>query len=315
MSSFSEVAESSVKTSAVRRFFVCWPIARTALMLMFRQKLFWVLYILALLNFLVFFAGIYLFSQIEENITEATNSPTAAMSRFWLSMKQTIQKDMKLSGDAETFRNFYFRQGYFVMVVFALAGTLLIGNDYRMGSLGFYLAKPLGKWDYLSGKFLAVAGFTAMQTIFPAALLWLQCYLLMEESTFAERAKLIPGIVGYGLAIALVLGVLVLALSVFFRRTTPLIMVWIFLLALCPLLATMLVDRLGFSANWRLIDIWNDLYIVGSRCLGIVAELSSGRGVKRPQPDLPIVLCTLGAIVFGCLLYLHVKLKAVEVVK
>src|SRR5436309_3393160 len=42
-----------------------WPISRVALLMVFRQKFFWVLYILALMTFLVFFFGIYLFSQID----------------------------------------------------------------------------------------------------------------------------------------------------------------------------------------------------------------------------------------------------------
>ena len=37
-----------------------WPISRVALLMVFRQKFFWVLYILALMTFLVFFFGIYL---------------------------------------------------------------------------------------------------------------------------------------------------------------------------------------------------------------------------------------------------------------
>src|SRR5437667_12749649 len=37
-----------------------WPIARAGLKMMFRQKLFWLLYVGGLLNFVIFFAGIYL---------------------------------------------------------------------------------------------------------------------------------------------------------------------------------------------------------------------------------------------------------------
>src|SRR5688572_13208261 len=41
------------------------PIARIALRMVFRRKLFWGLYIFGLLNFFVFFSGIYLLSQID----------------------------------------------------------------------------------------------------------------------------------------------------------------------------------------------------------------------------------------------------------
>lgn len=33
-----------------------------------------------------------------------------------------------------------------------------------------------------------------------------------------------------------------------------------------------LVDRLGYAANWKTIDLWNDLGMVGSRILGIADE-------------------------------------------
>ena len=39
-----------------------WPVARVGLKMVFRQKLFWVLYALALMTFLINFFGIYLFS-------------------------------------------------------------------------------------------------------------------------------------------------------------------------------------------------------------------------------------------------------------
>ena len=44
------------------------------------------------------------------------------------------------------------------MIVLALAGSVLVGNDFRFGSLPFYLSKPLGRWHYVLGKCLAVGG-------------------------------------------------------------------------------------------------------------------------------------------------------------
>ena len=64
---------------------------------------------------------------------------------------------LKLNGSAETYRNFIHYQGYMVMIVLALAGSVLVGNDFRYGSLPFYLSKPLRRWHYLLGKGLAVA--------------------------------------------------------------------------------------------------------------------------------------------------------------
>src|SRR5262245_10255282 len=52
-----------------------WPVARVGLKMVFRQKLFWVLYGLALMTFLINFFGIYLFSQIDTQMLAAQNRP------------------------------------------------------------------------------------------------------------------------------------------------------------------------------------------------------------------------------------------------
>jgi ABC-2 type transport system permease protein len=119
----------------------------------------------------------------------------------------------------------------------------------------------------------------------------------------------------YGLAIALVLGVLVVTLASAVRRTAPLVMIWIALLAICPVMGNLFVDRLGYSANWRLIDLWNDLYVFGSWCLNISPVPTVGqRGFVRRQPGLMPTLIVLGSVMVFCLVYLHRKIRAVEVV-
>lgn len=294
-----------------------WPISRVSLMLVFRQKLYWVLYVLALMTFFVFFFGIYLFSQIDTQTMTPTRpgAPAQAASRFFNDIKTTIQRDLKLSGDVETYRNFYVLQGYYVMVVLALAGSLIIGNDYRYGSLAFYLSKPMGHWHYLLGKILTVAIFTALMTIVPALVLYLECSMLMEEGYFEQNLGLLRGITLYGLAIAVVLGVLVVTLASAVRRTAPLVMIWIALLAICPVMGNLFVDRLGYSPNWRLIDLWNDLYVFGSWCLNVSPVPATGqRGFVRRQPGLLPTVLVLGSVMVSCVIYLHYKIRAVEVV-
>ena len=47
-----------------------WPIARLSLAIMFRRKLFWVLYGLAMFVFLLFFFGQYMVFWAETQVTE-----------------------------------------------------------------------------------------------------------------------------------------------------------------------------------------------------------------------------------------------------
>ena len=54
------------------------------------------------------------------------------------------------------------------------------------------------------------------------------------------------------------------------------------------LLASALVDGLHYDARWRLIDLWNDAYLVGNACL--VALLSRTFG---PLIVVPGVTCVM----------------------
>jgi len=296
-----------------------WPIARVSLQMVFRQKLFWFIYALALMTFLMNFFGIYIFSQADTQLLNPPSrqgQPPPFMANVLVNLKTTIQRDLKMSGNVETYRNFFFVQGYYVMAVLALAGATIIGNDYRHGSLAFYLSKPMGRWHYLAGKLLAVFAFCALLTLVPALILYAECSLLMDESYAPDHLPLLRGVVGYGVVLAGVLGIVVVALATAVRRTAPLVMVWIVLLAVVPNVVKQLVDRLGYSPMWRLLDLWNNLYVVGSWMLGVSAEATVGtRGLLRRQPDVTTVVIVLGVVLVLALLFLHRRIRAVEVVK
>ena len=124
-----------------------WPIARVSLMMLFRRKIFWAAYALALMVFLMFFFGQYLMAWAASQIGEA-DVRVGGLGRAnpkWL--VDFFRGFLKLDGSAETFRNFFWYEGYNVMIVLALAGSILVGNDLRFGSLTFYLAKPISRWD------------------------------------------------------------------------------------------------------------------------------------------------------------------------
>jgi ABC-2 type transport system permease protein len=294
-----------------------WPIARVSLLMIFRQKLFWLLYVLALLNFFLFASGIYLFSQIDlEALTNNRSSPQ--MLRFWTDMKNTLQKQLKLAGDAETYRNFFWFQGYFVMAILALAGSTLVGDDYQHGSLPFYLSKPIHRWHYVLGKILAVAVFIAMLTTLPGLVLFVEGMLLSDDVTKAPW-HLLWGVLGYGLVLTVVLSPLVIALASWLRRRVPLVMVWTGLLFFCRIMGDFLVDVLRYPPQWRLIDLWNLMYVVGSWCLQTSADLGGGERIRQlsqtaRQPPVEQAALVLGLIVVAAVVYLHTRIRAVEVV-
>jgi hypothetical protein len=223
---------------------------------------------------------------------------------------QLISEGLKLNGSAETFRNLFWFEGYAVMIVLALAGSILIGNDLRFGSLPFYLAKPLSRWHYLLGKGLAVGVFVNLMTTLPAIVLFVQFGLLESWDYFLDEHHLLLGILGYGAVLTLPMTLVLLATATWLRRTVPLIMTWTTLFFFCRLLATALVDGLHFDPRWRLIDLWNATYLLGNQCLGVPAARLGGN-----QPAWQEAALVLSGVCLLCLTYLILRIRAVEIVK
>jgi ABC-type transport system involved in multi-copper enzyme maturation permease subunit len=281
-----------------------WPVARTALGLMFRNKLFWALYGLGLMFFLLFFFGQYLMVQLEIQMGSSTGAPNNL--RDWMGK---IRELLKLDGSGESYRIYFGLQGYMVMIILALAGAILVGNDLRFGSLPFYLSKPLSRFHYLGGKALAVAVFVNMMTTIPAIVLYVQYSLLEDkENYFVNKWYLLVGILAYGAVLTVALSLLLVATALWLKRTVPMIMVWTTLFMFCRVLADKLVVELHRSPYWRLIDLWNDTALVGNACLGVDA-------VDRTQPEWYWAALVLGAVSLTCLTYLILRIRAVEVVK
>src|SRR5262249_29653601 len=124
-----------------------------------------------------------------------------------------------------------------------------------------------------------------------------------------ERAYLFFGILGYGAVLTVCLSLLLLASAMWLRRTVPLIMMWTTLFLFCRLLARALVLGLRYNPRWRLIDLWNDMYLVGNWCLRM----------EPPnvyfQPAIVEAALVLGGVTLLCLTYLVMRIRAVEIVK
>jgi hypothetical protein len=276
-----------------------WPIARVSLALMMRRWLFWGLYVLGLFVFLLFFFGQYL----------AAFAGTVRLGRTsQTNLRQLIHQFLPfLNGSGETYRTFINYQGYIVMVVLALAGSLLIGNDLRFGSLPYYLSKPLSPRHYLLGKCLAVAVFVNLMTTVPALVLYLEFGTLESWEYFERNFHLLPGILAYGAVLTVTLCPLLLAAALWLRKTVPLIMMWTALFIFCRLLAAALVLRLRLDPRWFLIDLWNCTYVVGNACLGMNAG-----PLQPPWYEAALVL---GGVSLTCLTYLVLRIRGVEIVR
>jgi ABC-2 type transport system permease protein len=298
-----------------------WPIARVALATLFRRRLFWILYAFSLLIFLMFFFGNLLLDWIESQVP-ATPIQVGKFRADPERITQMVRDGLRvLNGSQETFAIFYTYQSSMVVIVLALAGSVLVGNDVTYRSLPFYLSKPLSRWHYIGGKCLAVVAIVFMLTTLPALVLFVQNGLgnwnyLVNPDYFADGGPagwhLLAGILGYGLLLGGFLSILLVAAATWMRRTMPLIMIWTTLFLFFRLLAGILVNGLQYDARWRLIDLWNDLCLVGFACLGYDKP---PRFLPQQQPAVWEAGLVLVGVCILCLSYLNLRTRAVEVIR
>ncbi|MEK6630996.1 MAG: hypothetical protein AABY89_09705, partial [Acidobacteriota bacterium] len=69
-----------------------------------------------------------------------------------------------LAPTAQTFREFLEQQGLFAFFITIFTGAGLIANDMRANALQIYLSKPLGRMEYIAGKFAVLAFFLLLVT-------------------------------------------------------------------------------------------------------------------------------------------------------
>jgi len=253
-----------------------WPIARTAMHLVFRRKLFWVLFALALLSFIFMFGAIYLLATLRQKYPQVEQFITSML------------KD--LDGSGTTFLNFMVAQSTVTIILLAFAGSVLAGNDHSRGGLIFYLSRRINVVHYATGKLLAIGLLICMTTTLPALILFIEYGLLGDTGKyFWEKYPIFFGILGYGALLSVAVGLLLFALVSWMPKPVPLVMLWGGLFVFLPILSQILTVAMrepGMSRReamdespWRLLDFWNDLYIVGNKFFGVEKPLFNGAAV------------------------------------
>ena len=91
----------------------------------------------------------------------------------------------------------------------------------------------------------------------------------------------------------------------------PLILLWVSLFLFLRILATILVDGLKYDGRWRLLDLWNNLGLIGQACLGF--DYGSIR--PTPQPAFWEAGLALGGLCSACLISLKMRTRDVPIVR
>jgi ABC-2 type transport system permease protein len=283
--------------------------ARLALIMLLRRKLFWALYAIAGLVFFFFFYGQYIIVWIQMQ----TASQSVQIMGGRMSMGEIVKflDQLQLNGSGFTFSSYIWFQGYVGMIILALAGSILVGNDFHHGSLPFYLSKPISRWHYILGKCLGIGLFINLLTTLPAIVLFLQAGLLYDwQAYYLDHWRDFFGILAYGSILTITLSLVLVATSVWLRRTVPLIMVWAGIFVLCRLMGGLLVNNLQLDPSFKLIDLWNNLYLLGLWSFGLSPDTSKGNA----QPHIWQAALTVGIICTASTIYLRRRIQAVEIV-
>lgn len=286
-------------------------ITRSDLAMLFGKWLFWILILLGLIVFFLYFFCQYILVWAA-NQDSGQVMPAGPFGRVQIKdLVEALRGFLKMDGSPETFRNFLQTQGSIVMVIFALAGAQLIGNDFRFRSFPFYFSKPIRYPHYLFAKGLSAAILLNLLTTIPALILFFESYALGDWQWSVGKLRLLGGILGYGVVLTLGLVPLFLAVSSGLTRTIPIAMFWIFVFIFLRGVAVTLVERLRLSNFFKLIDLWNDLTMVGNRLIGAPTEAT-----QIPfQPPVWSAVLTLTLLGVFCLFYLRIRLGRVEVVR
>jgi hypothetical protein len=84
----------------------------------------------------------------------------------------------------------------------------------------------------------------------------------------------------------------------------PLVMVWSALFVMAPAIGQSLALWTR-QPNWKLIDLWNNAYVIGNRMLGLSLE-------QQPAPAIALLVIVLVAL--ASVVVLWKRVRAVEVV-
>jgi len=275
-----------------------WPIARTSVMLVFRRKIFWLLIGLALINFLLLFATIYLKAQIGAQMGAQNPRLLGFIDRILAGA----------TGTGETYRDFMFAQGTVTMLLLAFAGTMLVGDDHRQGGLTFYLSRRIGRLQYVAGKLSAIGLLVCSTTLVPALVLFIEYGVLTESvDYYFDNYRILLGIFGYGTLMAVVLSLVMFAMASWLQKTVPLVMSWACLFLFLPTVA-MILRRAYDDRNWMLLMLWRDIRQLGDWCFGAIDS-------ERDAPLLGwAALIVLGVCVVSAIALIP-KVRAVKVVR
>ncbi len=272
-------------------------IVRVALLQVFRRKSYWLVIALGIFQFLVFWVIIYA-------LLQARLPADAQRELFKLfNFSPTVEP-----GKDNGYIEFMQRQSVVVMILLAFSGSLLVGADFRMKSLPFYLSRRVDRRHYIVGKLMAISVIISLLTTVPALLLFIEYGMLTSSlSYWTDNWNTVFSVLTYGATICVVLSIMLVTISAYLQRMAPIAITWSTIFVMLGLLAQYLRNATG-NDNWALIDPWLDIRLVGKLCFGVFSDAD---GMERAISAAMI----LGTVCTVCLVALTHRVRAVDIVE
>ncbi len=275
----------------------CLAIVRVALVQVFRNKAYWLVLGLGALQFLAFWTIIYAVTQL--------SLPDRTRRMFLREFGFGEATDVNQTNG---YMEFMEGQSVVVMILLAFSGSLLVGSDFRQGTLPFYLSRRIDRRHYIVGKLLAVSSVIVILTVLPALLLFFE-YGVFTSSTdyWIDNWRIPVSVLTFGAVICVVNSILLVTISAYLQRIVPITITWASLFLLLGRLGGYLY-RETHVEYWRLMDPWRDMRLVGRLCFGVF----------RDEADRELAwwaLAILGSLCAVALVALVHRVRAVDVVE
>jgi ABC-2 type transport system permease protein len=278
-------------------WWACIAIVRVAIVQVFRNKAYWFLLGLGALRFLAFWSIIYAVTQLAlpADVSEAL------LERFGFSANSDAAQN-------DGYINFILGQSVIVMILLAFSGSLLVGSDFRLKTLPFYLARRIDKRHYIVGKLLAVSAVISILTVVPALLLFLE-YGMFTASTdyWIDNWRIAVSVLTFGAVICVVNSILLVTISAYLQKIVPITITWASLFLLLGRLGDYMF-RETQNDSWRLLDPWRDMRLVGRLCFGEFRREIDEQLAWRAL----LILSALCAVALAALVH---RVRAVDVVE
>lgn len=196
-------------------------------------------------------------------------------------------------------------QSGFSFLLAALVGPGLVSPDLANNGLPLYLCRPFNRAEYVLGRLSVLLILTSFMTWVPLSILvFIQAGL--EPGWLASHGHVLSGVFFGSWIAILCLSLLALALSAWVK--------WRILAAAMTVATLLVADGVAEFVNEMFHTKWGSLLSPGDLVFDLWERMLVGAGDAATLPA-PAAWVGLAAFAGLCLLILHFKLRAYEVVR